>query len=93
VTTTAFRSTHIEARGEKETAENNVLPHRILVDCNAYDEYVFVAWLNKSQYQRTVWHRDESASIGQATTMCVARWKSDESSARFLLHHHFILIV
>lgn len=54
MTTTAFRSTHIEARGEKETAVTNVLPHWILADCNAYDEYVFVAWLNKSLYRRTV---------------------------------------
>lgn len=52
MTTTAFRSTHIDARGEKETAVTNVLPHWILVDYNAYDEYVFVPWLNKSPYRR-----------------------------------------
>jgi hypothetical protein len=54
MTTTAFRSTHIEASGEKETAVTNVLSHWILVGSHAYDEYVLVPWLNKSLYQRTV---------------------------------------
>lgn len=54
MTTTASQSTHIEASGDKETAMTNVLSHWILVGSNAYDEYVFVPWLNRYVYQRTV---------------------------------------
>jgi hypothetical protein len=32
----------------------NVLSHWVLIGSNAYDEYVFVPWLNRSIYQRTV---------------------------------------
>jgi hypothetical protein len=32
----------------------NVLHHWIYVGSNAYDEYTFVPWLNKSIYRRTV---------------------------------------
>ncbi|WP_277623060.1 hypothetical protein [Burkholderia seminalis] len=33
---------------------SNVLSHWILIGCDAYDEYVFVPWLGKSLYLRTV---------------------------------------
>ncbi|HIC7211647.1 hypothetical protein [Burkholderia stabilis] len=33
---------------------SNVLSHWILIGCDAYDEYVFVPWLDKSLYLRTV---------------------------------------
>lgn len=38
----------------KETIMSNVLSHWILIGCDAYDEYVFVPWLDKSVYLRTV---------------------------------------
>jgi hypothetical protein len=32
----------------------NVLSHWVLIGSNAYDEYTYVPWLNKSIYRRTV---------------------------------------
>lgn len=54
MTTKAFRFPHIGANGKMETAMSNVLSHWILIGCDAYDEYVFVPWLDRSVYLRTV---------------------------------------
>ncbi|KVL63095.1 hypothetical protein WT01_06710 [Burkholderia cepacia] len=59
-TTDDGRFTSAPATPEKETSRvkeavmSNVLSHWILVGCDAYDEYVFVPWLDKSVYLRTV---------------------------------------
>lgn len=37
-----------------EMAMSNVLYHWIFIGSNAYDEYTFVPWLNKTVYRRTV---------------------------------------
>ncbi len=52
--TSAPATSERETSRVKETIMSNVLSHWILIGCDAYDEYVFVPWLDKSVYLRTV---------------------------------------